>query len=118
MPRHYPVSNARTNQRGGQRNIRTSAVPQRVDTAAEIRLDLRRLVLLLLFDLEEKRAVDVREHTTERDGDTDQGVELFVTTDGELEMAGSYALHLQVLGGVLKKLSLAKLNRADGRAGL
>jgi len=60
----------------------------------------------------------VGKDTSKGDRRPDKGVELFVTTDGELEMAGSYALHLQVLGGVLKKLSLAKLNRADGRAGL
>lgn len=41
------------------------------------------------------------ENTTEGDGGTDQGIELFVTTDGELEMAGSDTLDLEILGSVL-----------------
>lgn len=59
------------------------------------------LGLLLLLHLEQKGAVDVWENTTEGDGGTDQGIELFVTTDGELEMAGSDTLDLEILGSVL-----------------
>lgn len=41
--------------------------------------------------------------TTEGDGGSDEGVKLLVTTDSELEVAGSDALDLEILGGVLKK---------------
>ena len=54
-----------------------------------------------MFDLEKKGAVDVGEDTTEGDSGTDQGVELFITADSELEMARGDTLHLEVLGGVL-----------------
>jgi hypothetical protein len=43
----------------------------------------------------------VRQHTTEGDRGADQSVELLVTADGELEMAGGDTLDLEVLGGVL-----------------
>lgn len=66
------------------------------------RLTLKGLGLgLLLLDLEEQRTVDVWQDTTEGDGRADQSVELFVTTDGELKVAGRDALDLEVLGGVL-----------------
>ena len=63
-----------------------------------------RLLALLLLDLEQQRAVDVRQDTSERDGRTDQGVKFLITTDGELQMARGDALHLEVLGGVAGKL--------------
>lgn len=69
---------------------------------------LRRLTLqglglgLLLLDLEEQRAVDVWQDTTEGDGRADQGVELLVTTNGELKVARRDTLDLEVLGGVLE----------------
>jgi hypothetical protein len=66
------------------------------------RLRFQSLGLLLLLDLEEEGAVDVRQHTTKGDGSTDQRIELFVTADGQLEMARSNALDLEVLGGVLR----------------
>jgi hypothetical protein len=44
--------------------------------------------------------VDVGDHTTTGDGGLDEGVKLLVTTDSELQMAGSYALDLEVLAGV------------------
>jgi len=66
-----------------------------------MRLSLCCLVLLLLLDLEEKGAVDVRQDTTESDRGADEGVELLVTTDGELEMSRRDTLDLQVLGGIL-----------------
>jgi len=40
--------------------------------------------------------VDVGDHTTAGDGRLDQGVELLVTADGELEVAGGNALDLRV----------------------
>lgn len=62
-----------------------------------------RLVLLLLLDLEEERAVNVRQHTTKGDCGADQGIELLVATNGKLQMAGRDALDLEVLCGVLRK---------------
>lgn len=41
--------------------------------------------------------------TTEGDGGTNQGVELFVTTDGKLQVARCDTLDLEVLGGVLQR---------------
>lgn len=66
-------------------------------------LGLQGLGLLLLLDLEEEGTVDVRKDTTKGDGGTDEGVELFVTSDSQLEMARGDALHLEVLGGVLRR---------------
>jgi hypothetical protein len=43
-------------------------------------------------------------HASARDGGLDERVELLVSTDGELQMAGSDTLHLQILGGVSGKL--------------
>jgi hypothetical protein len=48
--------------------------------------------------------VDVGDDTTTGDGGLDEGVELLVTTDGELEMAGRDTLDLEVLAGVAGKL--------------
>lgn len=58
------------------------------------------LALLLLFDLQQQRSVDVWEDTAECDRGSDQGVQFFVTTDGELKVAGSDTLDLEILGGV------------------
>jgi hypothetical protein len=43
----------------------------------------------------------VWQHTTERNGGTDQGVEFLVAADGELEMARRDALDLEVFCRVL-----------------
>ena len=48
--------------------------------------------------------VDVRDHTAARDGGLDQRVQLLITADGELKVARSDALHLEVLAGVAGKL--------------
>ena len=40
------------------------------------------------------------DHTATGDGGLDEGVKLFVTTDGELQVARSDALDLEVLGSV------------------
>lgn len=58
------------------------------------------LALLLLLDLQQQRAVDVRQYATEGDSGADQSVEFFVTTDGELQMARSDTLDLEILGSV------------------
>lgn len=76
-------------------------------------LSLERLGLLLLLDLEEERAVDVWQHTTESNSGANQGVELLVTTDGELQVARGDTLDLQVLGGVLRRVSRGLGRRRD-----
>ena len=42
----------------------------------------------------------MREHTTERNGRSDQGVQLFVTADSQLQMARSDTLDFQILGSI------------------
>lgn len=44
--------------------------------------------------------MDVRDNTTSSDGCLDQGIQLFITTNGELQVAGGDTLHLQVLGSI------------------
>lgn len=61
-------------------------------------------VQLDLGRLHDQSLVDVRDHTAASDGRFDEGVELFVAADGELQMAGSDALDLQVLARVACKL--------------
>ncbi len=46
----------------------------------------------------------MRQDTTVGNRGADQGVELFVTTNGELKMSGRDALDLEVLGGVLQQV--------------
>ena len=48
--------------------------------------------------------MDVRDHTTTSDGGLDQSVELFVTADSELQVTGSYSLHLEILASVSSEL--------------
>ena len=52
----------------------------------------------LLGGLVDEGLVDVGDHTTAGDGRLDEGVELLVTTDGELKVAGGDALDLWCLG--------------------
>lgn len=54
----------------------------------------------LLGRLEDESLVDVRDHTTASDGGLDEGVELLVTSDCQLKVAGCNSFHLKVLGGV------------------
>lgn len=58
------------------------------------------LLTLLLLNLEQQCAVDVREYTSESDGGPDQRVELLVSTDGELQVTRRDALHFKIFGGV------------------
>ena len=68
---------------------------------------LRRLALDLLSD---ERLVDVRDNTAAGDGGLDEGVQLFVTANGKLQVPGGDSLHLQVLGGIASQLeNLARL---------
>lgn len=48
--------------------------------------------------------MDVGDDTSASDGCLDQGVQLFVTSDGELEMSGCDSLDLEVLGGITSEL--------------
>ena len=67
--------------------------------------------------------MDVGDDTTTGDGGLDEGVELLVTTDGELEMAGRDTLDLEVLAGVAGELEdlggqvLEDGGRVDGGGG-
>ena len=62
------------------------------------------LALLLLLHLEQQRAVDVRQNTTEGDRRVDQSIEFLVTADGELLVSGRDALDFEVLGRVSGQL--------------
>ena len=48
--------------------------------------------------------MDVRDHATAGDGRLDEGVQLLVTTDGELQVARRDTLDAQVLGRVTGEL--------------
>lgn len=54
----------------------------------------------LFVGLNDQGLVDVRDHTTTSDGGLDKRVKLLVTADSQLQVAGSYSLHLEVLAGV------------------
>lgn len=67
--------------------------------------------------------MDVGDDTTASNGGLDEGVQLLVTADGELKMAGGDTLHLKVLGGVSSELEdlssqvLEDSGRVDGSSG-
>ena len=61
-------------------------------------------LVLFVASLVDQRLVDVRDHASPGDRRLDQGVELFVAADGELEVARGDALDLEVLGGVACEL--------------
>ena len=48
----------------------------------------------------DERLVDVGNDTTTGDGGLDESIQLFVTTNGELQMAGGDTFHLEILGGI------------------
>lgn len=48
--------------------------------------------------------MDVRNNTTAGDGRLDQRVQLFVTSDGQLQVTGCDTLHLEILRGVSSQL--------------
>lgn len=60
--------------------------------------------LVDLGALHDEGLVDVGDDTAASDGGLDQGVELLVAADGELQVAGSDALDLEVLRGVAREL--------------
>lgn len=53
-----------------------------------------------MLDLQEQCTVDAGKDTTEGDGCADEGVQFFITTDGELEVARSDTLDFEILGGI------------------
>ncbi len=48
--------------------------------------------------------MDVRNHTTASDGGLDQSVKFLVAADSQLQVTGSYSLHLKVLACVASEL--------------
>merc|ERR1712216_51612 len=63
-------------------------------------LDHQSRIDLILLALVDQGLVDVWDHTAACDGRLNEGVELFVSTDGELKVARSDTLHFKILGGV------------------
>lgn len=59
-----------------------------------------KLGLLALLRLVDKRLVNVRNNTTTSNSRLDQSIQLFVTTNGELQMPRRNTLDLQVLAGI------------------
>lgn len=59
-----------------------------------------RLPLLLLLDLEQQRAIDMRQDTPKRDRRPDQSVEFLVAADRELQVARGDSFHFQVFSRV------------------
>lgn len=61
--------------------------------------------------------MDVGDHTTTSDGSLDQGVELLITSNGQLQVSWGNSLHLQVLGSVTSELQdLSSQVLEDGSA--
>jgi len=95
----------------------------------EVEVEVKWSWHLCLFDggsvslLADERLVDVGDDSASGDGRLDQGVQLLVTTNGQLQVTGSDTLHLQILGGVacqLENLSSQVLEdggRVDGSGG-
>lgn len=50
--------------------------------------------------LHDQSLVDVGDHTTASDGRLDEGIELLVTADSELQVAGGNTLDFQVLRSI------------------
>jgi hypothetical protein len=68
-------------------------------------LNLKGLILLLLLDLQQQSAVDMGKDTSEGDGCADEGIELFVSADSELKVAGGDTLDFEILCGILIMLA-------------
>ncbi len=71
------------------------------------------LLLRALALLADEGLVDVRDDATASDGSLNQGVQLFVTTDGQLQVTGGDTLHLQILGSVTGQLENLKFERTQ-----
>jgi hypothetical protein len=61
------------------------------------------ITLLLLLNLEQECAVDVRQNTTEGNRGVNESIKLLVTSDGELQVSGRDTLDLEILGGIACK---------------
>lgn len=48
--------------------------------------------------------MNVRDHTTTSNSSLDEGVELLITSDSELEVSGCDSFHLEVLASVAGEL--------------
>lgn len=57
-----------------------------------------------LGGLHDESLVDVWDNTTAGNSGLDEGIELLVTTDSELQVAGSNAFDLEILGGITSQL--------------
>ena len=81
------------------------------------------LLALSLGSLVDQRLVDVGDNSSSCDGRLDQCVQLLVSADGKLKMAGSNPLHSKIPGRVPSKLQhlsaevLADRSHVDGRSG-
>lgn len=83
----------------------------RLDCASR-NLSLDSLLLLLLLDLEQQGAVDVRQDTSEGDGCADQRIQFLVSADGELQVARRNTLDFEVLRSVLfKEISASHVDK-------
>lgn len=74
--------------------------PRFSELFSDVDLELDLATLLLLLNLQEQCTVDAGQDTTEGDSCADKGVQFFITTDGELEVARRDTLDLKILGGV------------------
>jgi hypothetical protein len=61
------------------------------------------ITLLLLLNLEQECAVDVRQNTTKGNRGVNESIKLLVTSDGELQVSGRDTLDLEILGGIACK---------------
>lgn len=75
-------------------------LPQHATTCSLISL----LLALLLGALVDERLMDMRNHTTTRNGCLDESIELLITTDCKLKMTRSDTLDFQVLGSISSEL--------------
>lgn len=59
---------------------------------------------LLFASFHHQSFVDVRDHTTASNGSLDEGVELLVSADSQLQVAWGYAFDFQVLACIASEL--------------
>jgi hypothetical protein len=64
------------------------------------RLSSSLVSLLLLLNLEQECAVDVRQNTTEGNRGVNESIKFLVASDGELQVSRSNAFDLKILGGI------------------
>jgi hypothetical protein len=67
------------------------------------------------MDYFDQGPVDVRDHTSTSNGTLDEGIQLFISTDGQLKMARGDTLHLQILAGVPSLQDLSSSVLRDSR---